>query len=456
MKHHSEEVMDALPGNQVRCQTDASRLIPYRWVLTIFLFLIATLFYSDRTAYATLFPLLRGDLGFSELWLGAISAFYLWSFALVSPFAGYWGDRIPRRALVIFSILCWSLITVASSLVSSANQLLALRIALGATECVFVPNAIALLGEYHGARTRGTAMALFVAGINLGLVCGGTFSGFLGESYGWRPAIQLLGGSGLLFLALGYFILVKHAVPPEELATASEVRAPLWGTLAEIMRVPTFWILAIDGIVLNFGAWIFLNWLPLYFQESFGLGLTASGFSATAYMTAGVILGILFGGALSDWIVKYGLHQRLSLETVLIFFSAPFPLLFLIQGKYGVIAFSIFAFNFFRSMGQANSSPITCEVLKRGTWSTCFGFMNMVNSLAAGGGVVLAGYLKSSMGLKEIFAAVSLIVFLAALVLVYGYLRYIRQDLLRAGQEPAAEVPPALSASQLGSDPERP
>ena len=158
--------MNSKECNQVCNPSGASPIIPYRWVLTIFLFLIATLFYSDRTAFATLFPLLRGDLGFSELGLGAISAFYLWSFALASPFAGYLGDRISRHALVIFSILCWSVITFLSSFVTSANQLLALRIALGATECVFVPNAIALLGEYHSARSRGTAMGVF-AGVSL-------------------------------------------------------------------------------------------------------------------------------------------------------------------------------------------------------------------------------------------------------------------------------------------------
>jgi len=435
--------------NQTSRNISASSSIPYRWVLAIFLFLIATLFYSDPTAYATLFPLLRGDLGFSELGLGAISAFYLWSFALVSPFAGYLGDRISRHALVIFSIFCWTVITFLSSFVTSANQLLALRVALGATTCVFVPNAIALLGEYHSARSRGTAMALFVAGINLGLVCGGTFSGYLGEFYGWRLAIRFLGGSGLVFLALGYFYLIKKAAAPEDAPAIVEAPAPLWGTLAEIMRVPTFWILAIDGIVLNFGAWIFLNWLPLYFQETFNLGLAASGFSATVYMTSGVVLGIMLGGYLSDWIVKYGLHQRLSLETVLIFFSVPFPLLFLIPGHYVLIATSIFAFNFFRSMGQANSSPIICEVLKRNTWSTCFGFMNMVNSLAAGAGVVLAGYLKGYMGLKGVFASVSLIILIAALILVYGYVRYIKRDLARVGLLESVGIPAGLPSPEL-------
>ena len=63
----AKELMNSQEANQSSKSPNAPPIIPYRWVLAIFLFLIATLFYSDPTAFATLFPLLRGDLGFSEL-----------------------------------------------------------------------------------------------------------------------------------------------------------------------------------------------------------------------------------------------------------------------------------------------------------------------------------------------------------------------------------------------------
>ena len=68
----------------------------------------------------------------------------------------------------------------------------------------------------------------------------------------------------------------------------------------------------------------------------------------------------------------------------------------------------------------------------------------MVNSIAAGGGVVLAGFLKKYMGLKGVFAGVSLTILVAALILVYGYVRYIKRDLARVGLLESVGIPAGI------------
>ena len=403
------------------------------WFVSILLSFIAALFYSDRTAFTTLFPLLRNDLGFTDLGLAAINTFYLWSFALASPLAGTLGDRFPRRSLILVSIFFWSVITIVSSLVTSSTQLLALRILLGLTECLFVPNAVALLGEYHPVRSRALAMGLFVSGINLGLVAGGTFAGGIGESFGWRSAILILGFTGLPVLGISYAFFKgkpqqsQQSLPPETHA------APIWCSLGEVIQIPSFWTLTLGGIFLNLGSWIFLNWLPLYFQETHRMGLAASGFSANAYTTLGAVLGMMVGGYLSDFVTKHGLHHRLLQEALWIGVCLPFPLLFISQSRLFLIFLSIFAFTLFRSMGAANATPLYCEVLSRKTWASAFGFVNMINSIAAGVGVVAAGYFKQHFGLNLVFAAVSGITLMAVIVLLVGYISYIKSDLERQG-----------------------
>jgi len=365
--------------------------------------------------------------------LAAINTFYLWSFALASPLAGFLGDRLSRRRLILASIFFWSVITMVSSVVTSSTQLLALRILLGLTECLFVPNAVALLGEYHPVRSRALAMGLFVSGINLGLVAGGTIAGGLGESYGWRSAILALGFTGLPVLGISYALLKGKLHPTEQKRLPGSHATPIWSSLGEVMKIPSFWVLTLGGIFLNFGSWIFLNWLPLYFQETYRMGLAASGFSANAYTTLGAVLGMMVGGYLSDWVTKHGLHLRLLQEVLWIGVCCPFPLFFVFSSRLYLIFLSIFAFTLFRSMGAANATPLYCEVLARNTWSSAFGFVNMVNSIAAGIGVVMAGYLKQYFGLNLIFAAVSGIMLMAVIVLFVGYVTYIKSDLERQG-----------------------
>ena len=163
------------------------------------------------------------------------------------------------------------------------------------------------------------------------------------------------------------------------------------------------------------------------------MGLAASGFSANAYTTLGAVLGMMVGGYLSDWVTKHGLHHRLLQEVLWIGVCFPFPLFFVFPNHLFLIFLSIFSFTLFRSMGAANATPLYCEVLARNTWSSAFGFVNMVNSIAAGIGVVMAGYFKQYFGLNLIFAAVSGIMLMAVIVLLVGYVSYIRTDLERQG-----------------------
>lgn len=69
----------------------------YKWFVAAMLFSAAALNYGDRTAMTAVFPLLRRDLGMSDLLLGATGTVFLWSYAIVSPFAGFLGTGYRAR-----------------------------------------------------------------------------------------------------------------------------------------------------------------------------------------------------------------------------------------------------------------------------------------------------------------------------------------------------------------------
>ena len=93
----------------------------YKWILVGVLFLAASLNYADRGALTAVFPLLRKDLGMSDLALAAIGSFFLWSYALFSPLAGYLGDRFSRSALVTWSVVAWSVVTALTAFVQTSG-----------------------------------------------------------------------------------------------------------------------------------------------------------------------------------------------------------------------------------------------------------------------------------------------------------------------------------------------
>src|SRR5215204_5474806 len=117
----------------------------FNWPLIAILTPIAALNYCDRMAIAAVFPLLRTELGVSDVWLGAIGSTFLWSYAVGSPIVGWVADRWSRTRIVQFSLIGWSLVTLATGLTRNTNQLLAMRLLLGLAECAYLPAAVGLL-----------------------------------------------------------------------------------------------------------------------------------------------------------------------------------------------------------------------------------------------------------------------------------------------------------------------
>ncbi|MEN6604519.1 MAG: MFS transporter, partial [Bryobacteraceae bacterium] len=167
----------------------AGKLSPrYKWELVVFLCVVAMVNYADRTAISAVFPLLGAELGMSDVALAALGSFFLWSYAAGSPFAGVLADRFSRSRLVVLSLTAWSLVTIWTGFAHSATELLVTRIMLGVTECAYLPAALALMADHHDTDTRATAMGLHLAGLNFGLIAGGTLAGYLGDHLGWRPS----------------------------------------------------------------------------------------------------------------------------------------------------------------------------------------------------------------------------------------------------------------------------
>ena len=403
-----------------------------KWRLLAVLFLVVTLNYGDRTALTVVFPLLRTDLGMSDVELGAIGSLFLWSYALVSPFAGYIGDRVSRASMVIWSLTAWSVVTGLTGLVSSGHQLLSMRLLLGFSESLYLPAALGLIAQYHSSKTRATAMGIHMIGLHLGIVGGGTLAAYLGDRYGWRPAIFVLSGTGLLLALVCSRVLFR--IPLQRAAAGLKVhsQAPplrLGQALLQLLGVPSFWVLTGEAMLTSIGIWIFINWLPLYFKETFNLTLTGAGFSGTFAITSGSVAGILAGGYLSDILAKRGVRHRMILQAMFYFVAAPFLLGFLWSPSFTTVSVCIFLFSLLRGLGQANANPLLCDLLSPKIWSSAVGLMNMINCLAGGAGILIAGYLKQYFGLGAVFAGVAALVLLAAILLFVGYRVFLKKDL---------------------------
>ena len=410
------------------------------WRVALFLSVAAGLNYADRTALASVIPPLREDLGATDAQMGWAGLVFLWSYALISPFAGNLADKFSRRRIIVWSLAGWSLITLGTGLVQSVTALLIMRVALGLAESFYLPAAVALLGEHHGPATRGKAMGLHMIGLNLGVLLGGSFVGLLAEHYSWRIGFWVLGGMGLGLAACSRFFLTDGPAEGRVQSAAKEARAQpaqAWGYL---LRTPTFHGMLLSAMVAGVASWTFLSWLPLFFSENYGLKLGAAGLAGVALYKAPALLGTGLGGWLSDHAVRHNQRGRVLVKALSFLVSCPFLFFFIGAPNFALVAAMLIISSLIRALGLPSEHAILCEVVPSAYRSTAVGIFNTYGSAAGGVGVLLAGLFKKELGLNVIFGASSLLYALAGLVLLGVYYFSMTKDMARAElhQSPAA------------------
>lgn len=402
------------------------------------LFFCSTINYADRTSITALFPLLKADLGYSDVALGALGSVFLWSYALASPLAGFWGDRVSRGRLIVGSLATWSFVMVLTGLVSAPWQLLAMRGALGLVEAMYLPAALALVSEYHGQSTRASAMGVVALGNFIGMVLGGSLAGYLGELYGWRTPLMVLGVAGLLLAAVVWFLLPARRGPEALLSPPSSAAVSFPRAASQLLRIPSFLVVGAAGVLTAIGTWIFINWLPLYFQENLSMTLATAGFFGSSVVSLSSAAGQAAGGLLSDRVARGGAHRRMLLQALLIACAAPLLLAFVLTRNHYAILTALVLYSFLRGGADLNLLPLMTDLAGPNRSSTAVGLTNMANNLTGGLGVFIAGYLKAGFGLEGVFAGLAAILALDAVMLYTGYRLFLRDDLRAAGATAAS------------------
>lgn len=391
----------------------------YAWLLVALLWLIWLLNQLDRQVVFSVFPLLQSDLRLSDFELGLLSTSFLWAYALASPLAGYLADRFGRKSVIVMSLLMWSLMTWATGMARNFQEMVWTRGLMGVSEAAYLPAGLALIADHHSERTRSLATGLHFSGGYLGAVLGGVVGGGIGERYGWRPAFALLGFFGVAYVLVTALALRER--PATALPKADRVKAAklnLAASLRELGTLSGFPTLTIVFAVMSIANWLVYTWMPVYLYEHFHMRLLSAGFSATAYIQAGSVGGILSGGMLADrWGIRAA-RGRVLTQAAGLTLAAPFLCLAGITAYSWLLLVALTVFGIGRGSYDANCMPVLCQFTSPRLRATGYGVFNFVGTLAGGAAAAAAGALKSSIGLGGMMQAAGLLLFVAAILLL--------------------------------------
>jgi len=393
----------------------------YKWAVVALLWLVCFFNYADRQAIYSVFPLLKTEMGLTDVQLGVVGASFMWVYAAAAPLAGIAGDRFARKTIVVSGLIFWSLVTVATAVSTQYSHLVVCRALEGLGEAFYFPASMSMLSDYHGAATRSRAMSIHQSSVYAGTIAGGTAAGVMGQAFGWRSSFYLFGSLGA---ALGLVLIVCLREPPRD-----EPPGPASAALAGVgamLRTPMVLILMAVFVGANFVAAIVLTWMPSFLYRKFGMSLGAAGFSSTAYLQIASVLGVITGGVLADRFARRHRGGRMITQAIGLLAGVPFIFVTGWTLSVPVLILAMAGFGYFKGLYDANIWASLHDVVPAGRRATGVGLMNAVGWIGGGFAPVAIALAAQRYGMSASISASSVIYLVVGLLLLWGTAKYMR------------------------------
>jgi MFS family permease len=370
--------------------------VGYKWWVVFMLWFICLLNYGDRQAIFSIFPKLKEEFGFNAFQLGLIGSAFMWVYGFGALLAGFIGDRLRRKDLILGGCLFWSLVTVTTGYCSQLWHFITVRALEGFGETFYFPASMSLVSDYHGGKTRSKAMAFHQSSVYVGTVAGSWFAAWLAVHYGWRTGFYLFGGAGILLaLVLYRFLHEPRRGQAEE--TADAVAAlpslSLRETAAVLFRKPTVLLLLAAFLGANFVATIFLTWTPTFLVEKFHFELAAAGLSGSAFIHLASAASVLVGGVLADRLARRLAGGRILVQAVGLLVGSVFVFVVGTTEHVATLLGAMTLFGLCKGLYDSNIFASLYDAVEPRARATAAGVMNTVGWGGGAVGPVVVGWL---------------------------------------------------------------
>ena len=160
--------------------------------------LIGTFAFLQVYSIQAILPILQRAFHASETELGMTVGATVLAIALMSPFMGMLSDAIGRKSVIVGSIVCLALPTLALAFGDSLQWLMVARFLQGLAVPGITVVGLAYIGEEYSGPTLARLMSYYVSGTVLGGFLGRFVLGHLEALLGWQQAFLVMGAVTLL------------------------------------------------------------------------------------------------------------------------------------------------------------------------------------------------------------------------------------------------------------------
>ncbi len=290
-----------------------------RWLIVSLVALATIINYIDRGALAVLWPEISNDLGLTKTDYAIIINVFTFAYAFGQTLFGKIFDWIGTRLGFVLAIGVWSLATMLHAVANSLLTFSIFRGLLGVSEAGNWPGATKANAEWFPIKERALAQGIFNSGAAIGGIVSAPIVGLLFIWFGsWQATFIVIGALGFLWL-VPWLVVYKSGPADHPWLDQAEREYILTGqrnvethqaaeyapTSAEILSRKESWGVILASFFLDPIWWLFVGWLPLYLNETYGFGVAEiAKYAAVPYI--GAMFGAWFGGLLAQNRIKAG------------------------------------------------------------------------------------------------------------------------------------------------------
>lgn len=290
----------------------------YGWVLVWFFFFAIVINYLDRNNLSYAATTIQKEFNLTPVQLGSVLAAFLLPYGLSSLVAGYLVDRIGPKIVFTWSIILWSLSTIAAGMSHSFETLYISRVCLGITEAPCYLVALVVCKKWLSEKELAIGTSIFNAGPPVAGILAPPVLTTLIMVFDWRIMFYTLGVLGLLAVIPWFFLYrePREGDPSFGLVAKSEHKVTLAEYRTLFVQKTTLVLMAAYFGVL----WVqftFLTWLPSYLQMSRGISLFKTGIFSLIPFFCG-LLGTFAGGYASSYLIKRGMKAVTARKIVIV------------------------------------------------------------------------------------------------------------------------------------------
>lgn len=259
--------------------------------------------YLYRAVNAVVAPDLVQDIGLDAAGLGLLTAAYLLAFALFQLPLGLLLDRYGPRRVQAALVACAALGSVLFAVGESVFTLTLARAIIGMGFAGGLMSGFKAVVLWVPEERRALANACVMSLGALGLLVATVPMEFAVQAVGWRQVFWWLAGITAVMAALILLVVPKTKDGP---VGAGESFSQSVASLGSILRSRVFWVLApLLGTSAGIHIAIQTLWAGPWFRDVGGMDRT--GVAGYLFMTAAAFfVGILFTGAITDWLGRRG------------------------------------------------------------------------------------------------------------------------------------------------------